>query len=99
MGMVKNACDSAHLECCQHNLNSAVFGSIHVAMKTKAAVLSVPLFACIASSLGQRLFLFSKHLSNTNNNNAIQLPQSCTDSAAAYECLLQDLFWAFAVTS
>lgn len=40
MGMIKNACDSAHFECCQHSLNFAVFGSIHLAMKTKAAIVS-----------------------------------------------------------
>lgn len=73
MGVIENACDSAHFECCQHKLNSAVFGSIHLAMETKAAILSVPLFPWIVS-FGQRLLLFSKHLRNTNNNNAMQLP-------------------------
>lgn len=99
MGMIKNACDSAHFECCLHTLNSAVVGLIHLAMETQAAVLSVPLFPWIVSSVGQRLFLFSKHLNNTNNNIALQLPAELHLAAAVYKWLLQDLFRAFSVTS
>lgn len=69
MGMIKNACDSAHFECCQHNLNSAVVGSIHLAMETKAAILSVLLFAWIVSS-----FCSASSSINENNDHALQLP-------------------------